>query len=119
MRHPPALPLPTLKFGRGQYFHFHFSNNYSSDHPLYSIANKARLGCFKDEAAGKCIEEMILFRPKMYRMKYLGEDAGIKRAKGISKHILKSTSHQSYRDAYHNQTESSIKMTHLLATPYR
>ena len=44
-------------------------------------------------------------------MKYLGEDAGIKRAKGISKHIVKSTSHQSYRDAYHNQTESSIKMT--------
>ena len=44
-------------------------------------------------------------------MKHLGEDAGIKRAKGISKHIVKSTSHQSYRDAYHNQTESSIKMT--------
>ena len=54
---------------------------------------------------------MILLRPKMYNIKYLGENAGIKRAKGITKHIVKSTSHQSYRDAYHNQTESSIKMT--------
>ena len=90
---------------------FFDSSNYPSDHPLYSISNKAVLGCFKDEAAGKCIEEMILLRPKMYSMKYLGEDAGIKRAKGISRHIVKSTSHQAYCDAYHNQTESSINMT--------
>ena len=91
-----------------QYFD---SSNYPSDHILYSAANKAKLGCFKDETAGKCIEEMILLRPKMYSMKYLGEDAGIRRAKGISRHIVKSTSHQSYQAAFHNQTESSINMT--------
>ena len=49
-------------------------------------------------------------------MKYLGEDAGIKRAKGISKHIVKSTSDQAYYDAYHNQTESSINMTIIRST---
>ena len=27
MRHPPALPLPSLKFGYGQYFYFHFLKN--------------------------------------------------------------------------------------------
>ena len=42
------------------------SSNYKSDHPLYSLGNKAKLGCFKDEAAGKEIEKMVLLRPKMY-----------------------------------------------------
>ena len=42
---------------------FFDSSNFPSDHPLYSISNKALLGCFKDEAVCKCIEEMILLRP--------------------------------------------------------
>ena len=37
-----------------QYFD---SSNYPQDHPLYSTVNKAKLGCFKDESAGKVIEE--------------------------------------------------------------
>ena len=93
-----------------QYFD---SSNYSQDHPLYSAVNKARLGCFKDEAAGKVIEEMILLRPKMYSMKYLGEDAGIKRAKGISRHLVASTSHDTYREAFLSQSETDYQMTIL------
>ena len=77
----------------GQYFD---SSNYPQNHPLFSTANKARLGCFKDEAAGKTIEEMVLLRPKMYSIKYLGEAGGIKRAKGISRHLVSSTSHNTY-----------------------
>ena len=93
-----------------QYFD---SSNYPQDHPLYSAANKAKLGCFKDEAAGKVIEEMILLRPKMYSMKYLGENVAIKRAKGISRHLVASTSHESYREAFMSQRETNYDMTIL------
>ena len=89
------------------------SSNYPRDHPLYSTSNRARLGCFKDEAAGKVIEEMILLRPKMYSIKFLGEDASIKRAKGISRHLVASTSHQEYREAFSSMTETSYQMTIL------
>ncbi|MEL7309402.1 MAG: hypothetical protein AAGK05_17130 [Pseudomonadota bacterium] len=89
------------------------SSNYPQDHPLYSNAKKARLGCFKDEAAGKVIEEMILLRPKMYSMKYLGQETGIKRAKGISRHLVASTSHSTYREAFLSQSETSYQMTIL------
>ena len=93
-----------------QYFD---SSNYPQNHPLYSTANKARLGCFKDETAGKTLEEMILLRPKMYSMKYLGEEDSIKRAKGISRHLVASTSHQTYHDAFVNQSETDYHMTIL------
>ena len=90
------------------------SSNYPQNHPLYSTANTARLGCFKDEAAGKLIEEMVLLRPKMYSMKYLGDrDGGIKRAKGISRHLVASTSHATYREAFVNQMETGYEMTIL------
>ena len=94
----------------GQYFD---SSNYPQSHALFSTANKARLGCFKDEAAGKTIEEMVLLRPKMYSIKYLGEAGGIKRAKGISRHLVSSTSHSSYLDAFTSQSETQYQMTIL------
>ena len=89
------------------------SSNYPQDHPLYSAANRARLGCFKDEAAGKIISEMILLRPKMYSMKYLEHDGGIKRAKGISRHLVASTSHETYREAFLSCREINYDMTIL------
>ena len=49
------------------------SSNYPQDHPLYSASNKAKLDCFKDEASGREISEMILLRPKMYSMRFAGE----------------------------------------------
>ena len=71
----------------------HFdSSNYKDTHPLFSLKNKAKLGCFKDETAGEEIEEMVLLRPKMYSMKL--KDDTIKRAKGISKSIVKSMKHK-------------------------
>ena len=87
------------------------SSNYPQDHPLFSVSNKARLGCFKDETAGRPIEEMILLRPKMYSMKLLGVDTSIKRAKGISRHLVASTSHDTYREAFLSQGETSYQMT--------
>ena len=96
------------------------SSNYPQDHPLYTAANRAKLGCFKDEAAGKVIIEMILLRPKMYSMRFLGQEveqtgagAGIKRAKGISRHLIASTSHETYREVFLSQEETNFDMTIL------
>ena len=91
-----------------QYFD---SSNYPTEHHLYSIDRKAHLGCFKDEAKGKQIEEMTLLRPKMYSIKFLNEDRAIKRAKGISRHLVASTSHDRYREAFESQCENTYNMT--------
>ena len=93
--------------------HYFDSSNYPQSHPLLSTVNKAKVGCFKDEAAGKHIEEMVLLRPKMYSIKYLGEAGGIKRAKGISRHLVSSTSHSTYLDAFTSQSETEYQMTIL------
>ena len=50
---------------------FDFSN-YPSDHFLFSNVNKKVVLKFKDEAAGKTIEEFITLKPKLYSLKYAG-----------------------------------------------
>ena len=89
------------------------TSNYPPSHPLYSAVNKAKLGCFKDETAGQTLEEMILLRPKMYSMKYANSQSSIKRAKGISKHIVKSMKHDIYREAFEEQKTTRVQMTIL------
>ena len=84
---------------------------------MYSASNKARLGCFKDEVAGRQIAEMILLRPKMYSMRFVGESddqvGGVRRAKGISKHLVSKFPHANYRRAYDSKCESYVQMTRL------
>ena len=89
------------------------TSNYPSSHPMHSIANKAKLGCFKDETGGQTIEEMILLRPKMYSMKYKDSDTSIKRAKGISKHIVRRTKHETYKAAFEEKKVTFAQMTIL------
>ena len=88
-------------------------SNYPPEHPLYSTDNKARLGCFKDEVAGRVIEEMILLRPKMYSMKLRDNVEEIKRAKGIGRAVVKNLRHSDYQEAYHQTKESTVQMTIL------
>ena len=90
--------------------HIDFSN-YPPSHPMYSTVNKAKLGCFKDETAGQMLEEMILLRPKMYSMKYKDTLRSIKRAKGISKHIVENTKHEHYTEAFEEQKTTQVQMT--------
>ena len=89
------------------------SSNYPTDHPLFSNENKAKLGCFKDECAGREIEEMILLRPKMYSIKFKDSSDSIKRAKGISKRVVKNMKHKQYRDAYKHMKLTKVSMTIL------
>lgn len=89
------------------------TSNYPPSHPLYSTVNKAKLGCFKDETAGQMLEEMVLLRPKMYSMKYKDTDTSIKRAKGISKSIVRKLPHNDYLAAFEEQKTTHVKMTIL------
>ena len=89
------------------------TSNYPPSHPLYSAVNKAKLGCFKDETAGQTLEEMILLRPKMYSMKYKDTDTSIKRAKGISRHIVRDMKHKTYREAFEEKKTTHVQMTIL------
>ena len=89
------------------------TSNYPPSHPLYSTVNKAKLGCFKDETAGQTLEEMILLRPKMYSMKYKDTDTSIKRAKGISKNIVKNMKHDRYRETFEEKKTTRVQMTIL------
>jgi len=90
--------------------HIDFSN-YPPSHPMYSTVNKAKLGCFKDETAGQMLEEMILLRPKMYSMKYKDTLRSIKRAKGISKHVVNNMKHEQYAEAFEEQKTTRVQMT--------
>lgn len=89
------------------------TSNYPPAHPLYSAVNKAKLGCFKDETGGQTLEEMILLRPKMYSMKFRDTDNAIKRAKGISKHIVRNMKHKAYQQAYMDKKITRVQMTIL------
>ena len=89
------------------------TSNYPSSHPMYSTVNKAKLGCFKDETAGQTLEEMILLRPKMYSMKYKHTDTAIKRAKGISYHLVRSMKHDIYKAAFKEKKTTRVQMTIL------
>lgn len=96
------------------YLRPHFdSSNYEEKHPLYSLENKAKLGCFKDETAGEEIDEMILLRPKMYSIKLKGKKDSIKRGKGISRCLVKQFKHETYENAYKNKIITFVNMTIL------
>lgn len=81
------------------------SSNYPTDHPLYSTAYKAKLGCVKDEAEGKAFREWVLLRPKMYSM-LLANTKEKKRAKGVRQFTLaKEIRHADYLQAYQAQKD--------------
>ncbi len=84
------------------------SSNYPSDHPLFSINCKAKLGCIKDEAAGQRFKEWIMLRPKCYSMKKVS-NKDIKRAKGVRRAVVsKVIKHKDYKRAYKQQ----VKLIH-------
>ena len=78
---------------------------------MFSSNNKAKLGCFKDECAGKLLEEFILLKPKMYSMKYLKDDNSIKRAKGIQRSCVRALNHNSFKSVYNDEIDTFEDMT--------
>ena len=83
------------------------TSDYPPNHPsgIPSGCNKKVLGMFKDEAAGRCIEEFVGLRSKLYSFKMLeGEET--KKCKGVKKSVVKkSIAHEDYKTCLFNGKE--------------
>ena len=72
--------------------------------------NENVLGMFKDEAAGRCIEEFVGLRAKLYSYKMF-EGNENKRCKGITKPVIKaSITHEDYKTCLFTGKEQLRKM---------
>jgi hypothetical protein len=80
------------------------SSNFDRANILFSNANKAKLGCIKDELAGEVIAEAILLKPKCYSMQtVLGYEK--KTCKGVQYCVRQEMAHSTYRQVYERQIE--------------
>ena len=72
--------------------------------------NKKVIGMFKDEAAGKQIEEFVGLRAKLYSYRlYEGEET--KKCKGVKKAVIKkSITHEDYKDCLFTRREQLRSM---------
>ena len=87
------------------------TSDYPKDHPsgIEAGINKKVIGMFKDEAAGKQIEEFVGLRSKLYSYKMAGVDH--KKCKGVKKNVVKkSITHEYYKDCLFTKREQSRKM---------
>ena len=87
------------------------TSDYPKDHPsgIETGMNKKVIGMFKDEAAGKQIEEFVGLRSKLYSYKMAGVD--YKKAKGVKKNVVKkSITHEDYRDCLFTRRDQSRTM---------
>ena len=80
------------------------SSNFPSSHPLYSVTNKAKLGCIKDEMSGNVLREAVLLKPKCYSMLAVS-GAEKKTAKGLQYCVRQRLSHTKYFEVYNRQLE--------------
>ena len=80
------------------------SSNFPQNHGLFSIANKAKLGCIKDEVPGEVLLEAVLLKPKCYSMVTVsGKEK--KTAKGVQYCVRQAISHDKYREVFERQIE--------------
>ena len=89
------------------------TSNYDEAHFMYNKSNRARLGFFKDETCGVPIKEMILLKPKMYSISSCDSTQNAKRAKGIKKSVVRSFTHEDYRNMYEKAIESECAITSI------
>ena len=87
------------------------TSDYPEDHPsgIKTEINKKVIGMFKDESAGKQIDEFIGLRSKLYSYKMDGEDH--KKCKGIKQNVVKKTiTHDDYKNCLFTKREQLRKM---------
>ena len=76
------------------------TSDYPKDHPsgIKAGTNKKVIGMFKDEAAGKQIEEFVGLRAKLYSYKMF-EGNEHKKCKGVKKNVVEKTiTHDDYKN---------------------
>ena len=88
------------------------TSDYPPNHPsgIPTGCNKKVLGMFKDEVAGRIIEEFVGLRAKLYSYKmFEGEES--KKCKGIKKTVVKkSITHEDYKNCLFTRKERLRKM---------
>ena len=90
------------------------TSNFPKDHQLYSIKNKARLGCVKDESGGEPYYEWILLKPKSYSLKSLVRKIEYKKAKGVKRAtVAKVLNHDKYKCAYIQKKALYVKQRRI------
>jgi hypothetical protein len=88
------------------------TSDYPKDHPsgIKVGVNKKVIGMFKDEAAGKQIEEFVGLRAKLYSFKMCEGDEH-KKCKGVKKVVVKkSITHEDYKDCLFSKREHMRQM---------
>ena len=88
------------------------TSDYPPNHPsgIPIGCNKKVLGMFKDEVAGRCIEEFVGLRAILYSYKML-EDEENKRCKGVKKSVVKKDiTHEDYKTCLFTGKEQLQKM---------
>ena len=84
------------------------TSDYPKDHSsgIETGVNKKVIGMFKDEAAGKQIEEFVGLRSKLYSYKMAGVDH--KKCKGVKKSVVKNAiTHEDYKNCLFTRREQS------------
>ena len=88
------------------------TSDYPPNHPsgIPTGCNKNVLGMFKDEVAGRIMEEFVGLRAKLYSYKmFEGEES--KKCKGIKKSVIKkSITHEDYKNCLFSGKEQLRKM---------
>ena len=88
------------------------TSDYPPNHPsgIPTGCNKKVLGMFKDEAAGRIMEEFVGLRAKLYSYKmFEGEES--KKCKGVKKSVVKkSITHEDYKNCLFTGKEQLRKM---------
>jgi len=87
------------------------TRDYPADHPsgIETGVNKKVVGMFKDEAAGRQIEEFVGLRAKLYSYKLADEEH--KRCKGVKKNVVKNNiTHQDYKNCLFSGRHQYSKM---------
>ena len=88
------------------------TSNYPPNHisGIPTGCNEKVLGVFKDEAAGRCIEEFVGLRAKLYSYKIF-EGKENKRCKGVIKSVVKRRiTHEDYKTCLFTGKEQIRKM---------
>ena len=74
---------------------FDFSN-YSTKPKYYDYSNKLVIGKMKDETRGAAIGNFLRLKPKMYSL--LVDNSEHKKAKGVNRNAVATTSHNEYKE---------------------
>ena len=88
------------------------TSDYPPNHPsgIPTGCNKKVLGMFKDEVAGRYIEEFVGFRAKLYSYKMFEAEES-KKCKGVKKSVVKkSITHEDYKNCFFTGKEQLRKM---------